>query len=83
MILAMPPPRPPSSDPGPIASPGDVAQYLRPWIGVRFLCSGHYLRVYRNRAGDAYMAGCPRCGRTVTFRVGTGGVQERFFDVSC
>lgn len=56
---------------------------MRPWIGVRFLCSGQYLRVYRNRAGDAYLAACPRCGKTVRFRVGHGGVQERFFEVSC
>ncbi|MFG0285098.1 MAG: hypothetical protein ACF8R7_11800 [Phycisphaerales bacterium JB039] len=41
------------------------------------------MRVYRNKAGDAYLAGCPRCGRTVTFRVGEGGVRERFFDVHC
>lgn len=59
------------------------AQSVRPWIGVRFLCSGQYVRVYRNRAGDAYLAACPRCGRTVRFRVGDGGVQERFFEVSC
>jgi hypothetical protein len=45
------------------------AQELRPWIGVRFLCAGHYLRVYRNKAGDAYLATCPRCARTVRFRV--------------
>lgn len=83
MILAMPPPRRSSPNPGPIASRGEVAQYLRPWIGVRFLCSGQYVRVYRNRAGDAYLAACPRCARTVTFRVGEGGVAERFFEVSC
>ena len=60
-----------------------VAQHLRPWIGVRFLCAGQYVRVYRNRAGDAYLAACPRCGRAVRFRVGQGGVAERFFEVSC
>jgi hypothetical protein len=82
MILAMPRAQPPS--PKPQATPGEaMAHSLRPWIGVRFLCAGHYVRVYRNRGGDAYLAACPRCGRTVRFRVGSGGVQERFFEVSC
>ena len=82
MSLPMPTPQPPHSAPH-AAQGGQVAQSLRPWIGVRFLCSGQYVRVYRNRAGDAYLAACPRCGRTVRFRVGEGGVQERFFEVSC
>jgi hypothetical protein len=60
-----------------------MAQYLRPWIGVRFVCSGQYVRVYRNRGADGYMAACPRCLRTIRFRVGEGGVTTRFFDVSC
>lgn len=96
MILGVPPPRPANLEPfgraappsrgvsstSP-AGPPEVAQSLRPWIGVRFLCAGQYLRVYRNKGGDAYLAGCPRCGRTVRFRVGDGGIEQRFFDVSC
>ena len=26
---------------------------------------------------------CPKCGKTVSFRVGSGGTSERFFEVSC
>lgn len=55
----------------------------RPWIGVRFLCAGAYVRVPRNADGSAYLARCPRCGKMVRFRVGQGGTNQRFFDVSC
>jgi hypothetical protein len=56
---------------------------MRPWLGVLFRCSGAYQRIYRNAAGTAYLARCPRCGKAVTFRVGTGGTSERFFEVRC
>lgn len=55
----------------------------RPWIGVRFLCAGAYVRVPRNKDGTAYLAMCPRCGKTVRFRVGPGGTDQRFFEVGC
>jgi hypothetical protein len=55
----------------------------RPWLGVRFACSGAYLRVYRNAAGTEYLARCPRCGKSVRFAVGPGGTGQRFFEVWC
>lgn len=55
----------------------------RPWLGVHFLCANMYTRVYRNHQGSAYVANCPRCGKAVRFRVGAGGTQGRFFEVSC
>lgn len=55
----------------------------RPWIGVRFLCAGAYVRVSRNKEGTAYHAMCPRCGKRIRFRVGPGGTNQRFFEVSC
>ena len=55
----------------------------RPWIGVRFTCASAYVRVFRNVEGTAYLATCPKCGRSVRFRVGTGGTACRFFDASC
>jgi hypothetical protein len=55
----------------------------RPWIGVRFLCAGAYVRVARSPDGSAYHAVCPRCAKRVKFRVGPGGTDNRFFEVSC
>jgi hypothetical protein len=55
----------------------------RPWLGVRFTCSGAYVRVYRHVDGSSYLARCPRCGRSVRFRVSPGGINERFFEVRC
>lgn len=55
----------------------------RPWLGVKFTCSGAYVRVYRNVEGTAYNARCPKCGQCMKFRVGQGGTDKRFFEVSC
>ena len=55
----------------------------RPFIGVTFVCSAQYVRVYRDARGERYLARCPSCGKTVTFRVGPGGTDQRFFEVSC
>lgn len=55
----------------------------RPWLGVRFRCSNTYIRVFRNAAGTSYDARCPKCGRCMQFRVGQGGTNQRFFEVSC
>jgi hypothetical protein len=55
----------------------------RPWIGVRFLCAGAYVRVTREPDGTRYVARCPRCAQPVHFRVGPDGTSARFFDVSC
>jgi hypothetical protein len=62
---------------------GGSSQTERPWLGVRFGCTGAYLRVYRARDGISYHARCPRCGRAVTFKVGEGGTSHRFFEVRC
>lgn len=55
----------------------------RPWLGVRFACSGAYQRVYRTQDGSMYLARCPKCGKSIRFRVGEGGTNQRFFSVSC
>lgn len=55
----------------------------RPWLGVRFVCSGAYQRVYRSADSTRYIARCPKCAKSITFRVGQGGSEQRFFDVSC
>jgi len=47
------------------------------------VCSGMYQRVYRDVNGERYLARCTKCGKTITFKVGQGGSDQRFFDVSC
>lgn len=51
----------------------------RPFLGVQFECCGVYARVYRD--GDHYRGRCPKCMRTVQFRVGEGGTGQRFWRV--
>ncbi|MCA9275203.1 MAG: hypothetical protein KDA29_04180 [Phycisphaerales bacterium] len=65
------------------SEPVDQTPGRRPWLGVHFVCSGMYQRVYRDLNGDRYLARCPKCGKTITFKVGPGGSNQRFFDVSC
>ena len=55
----------------------------RPWLGVHFLCAGVYQRVYKDPKGTGYTARCAKCGKCVKFRVGAGGTDQRFFEVSC
>jgi hypothetical protein len=50
---------------------------------VRFVCSGQYVRVLRDAGGTHYLARCPTCAKTVRFRVGPGGSDQRIYDVSC
>lgn len=61
-------------------SDGDGAPH---WLGVHFTCAGRYVRVGRRADGTGYLARCPRCGKTLRFRVGPGGTDRRFFEVSC
>ena len=51
----------------------------RPWLGVRFDCCGVYQRVYLHRDGTRYEGRCPKCLRTIGFRVGPGGSATRQF----
>jgi hypothetical protein len=53
----------------------------RPYLSVLFACCGVYTRVYRNPEGTAYRGRCPRCGLPISFRVGPGGTDARFFVV--
>ena len=55
----------------------------RPWLGVRFVCGGSYIRVYRKPNDPAYVARCPRCAECVRFTVAPGGERARLYDVDC
>lgn len=64
-------------------SDSPVHQAIRPWIGVYFTCSNTYTRVSRSPEVSSYRARCPKCGKSVRFRVAPGGSEARFFEVSC
>ncbi len=67
-----------SSD-GPSANslPGKAQSFL----GVHFTCCDVYARVYPNRDHTAYVGHCPRCAKRVSFQIGPGGTDARFFSV--
>jgi len=65
---------------GPNAS-NPAAPNDRPFLSVQFACCNVYCRIYRNLDGTRYEGRCPRCGKPVTFAVGAGGTDSRFFVV--
>ncbi len=65
----------------PTAAGGGASRCSRPYLSVHFACCGVYLRIYRAADGKAYRGRCPKCGRPVSFQVGAGGTDCRFFVV--
>ena len=53
----------------------------RPFLQVLFACCQVYQRVYRNPNKPEYSGRCPRCLRSVHFRVGPEGTEARVFEV--
>lgn len=51
------------------------------FLGVMFACCSAYARVPLSKDGTRYDARCPRCRRAITFRVGSGGTDQRVFVV--
>jgi hypothetical protein len=53
----------------------------RPYLMVMFACCKVYQRVYKNTDQSQYEARCPKCLRSITFRIGDGGTAQRTFVV--
>ncbi len=51
----------------------------RPFLGIHFACCDVYIRVYANHERTAYVGACPKCAKRVTFQIGSGGTDSRFF----
>ncbi|MBX3432715.1 MAG: hypothetical protein KF847_05310 [Pirellulales bacterium] len=73
------------ASPVPVAVPPAISPQQRTeserYLGVRFDCCGAYSRIYRTRAGDAFVGHCPKCARRVQFKIGPEGTDSRFFCV--
>ncbi len=54
------------------------------FIGIHFRCCNVYGRVYKNKAGTAYVGWCPRCMRKVEAKVGRDGqgTDQRIFQTN-
>jgi hypothetical protein len=68
-----------SPAPAPSGVVGDMRDEASKFLGVHFACCDVYSRVYKNRAGSAYIGHCPRCANRIEFEIGRGGTSSRFF----
>ena len=53
----------------------------RPYLRIMFECCQVYQRIYRDPGGAFYDGRCPRCLRSVRFRVAPTGTTVRDFAV--
>jgi hypothetical protein len=53
----------------------------RPYLRIMFDCCQVYQRIYRDRLGHFYEGRCPRCLRSVRFRIAPHGTGARAFSV--
>ena len=65
----------------PAQQSGSQPASARPFLSVQFACCSVYQRIYRDPDGTHYRGRCPKCGKAVTFAVGDGGINSRFFVV--
>lgn len=63
-------------------SPGKATP--REYLSIHFRCCNVYGRIYKNRAGTAYVGWCPRCASKLEVKVGKGGqgTDQRIFQTS-
>jgi hypothetical protein len=52
----------------------------RKFLGIHYECCNAYSRAYVNKEGTRYEGGCPRCGKRVEVKIGSGGTDTRFFN---
>ena len=53
----------------------------RPYLRIMFDCCQVYQRIYRDRTGRFYEGCCPRCMRSVRFKIAPHGTGARAFSV--
>lgn len=65
-------------------SPKEDNQKTKDYIGIHFRCCNVYGRIYKNKAGTAYVGWCPRCMRKVEAKVGRDGqgTDQRIFQTN-
>ncbi len=68
-----------SNDPEESAESQEATQ--KRFLGIQFACCGVYARIYLNKDAQQYVGCCPKCSRRISFRVGPGGTDHRFFTV--
>ena len=71
---------PPSQNPE-TPSGDSPDQKKRKFLGIRFNCCSIYVHIYPNKEGTAYEGRCPKCGKPVKLKIGSGGTDHRFFEV--
>lgn len=59
----------------------DRNEAKKEYLGIIFQCCRVYRRISKNRAGDAYVGYCPRCGKKVVIPIHPLGTNCRFFEV--
>lgn len=50
------------------------------YLGIMFNCCNIYARIYKNKAGNAYVGHCPKCMRALKVAIGEGGTNQRIFN---